>query len=63
MFFICIKNIQNATLLESHVVTEKIGASEEYMVPKIHESVSREKMDGSLSRFQISQRMQMSEWN
>lgn len=32
---------QNAALLESHVVTEKIGVTEEFMVPKIHESVSK----------------------
>lgn len=37
------KNHQNATLLESHVNTDEVGVEKEYMVPKLHESVSKDK--------------------
>ena len=37
------KNHQNAILLESHVNTDEVGVEEEYMVPKLHESVSKDK--------------------
>ena len=37
------KNHQNAILLESHVNTDEVGVEKEYMVPKLHESVSKDK--------------------